>query len=123
MSNFDKVIFKKKTFSNILEDIYDNSRKTEKQINDLISNLSNFVDGPGAAAVIVPLIAQYLEVKVKNDEHLIKMAAIVQRAMDNSSGNGEFILTMDEEKALLEEAKKIHEQNISEKTLPLLKNE
>lgn len=116
MSEFNNVVFGKKTFSDILKDIYDNSRKTEKQISDLITKLGEQVDGPGSAAIIVPLIVQYLDVKVKNDEHLVKMAAIVQRAVQVSkskdSNNGEIFLTPEEEKNLLEAAKELQTANL-----------
>jgi hypothetical protein len=39
--------------------------------------------------MVVPLIKEYLDVSVKNDDSLIKMAGIVQRAMANSGGNGD----------------------------------
>ena len=106
MSDFNNIIFGKKTFSDILKDIYDNSKKTEKQISDLISNLGNNIDGPGSAAILVPLIVQYLDVKVKNDEHLVKMAAIVQRAITTKSNDsGELMLSPEEERDLIESAK------------------
>ena len=110
-NNFDNIIFGKKTFSDILKDIYDNSKKTEKQISELIVNLGEKIDGPGSAAIIVPLIVQYLDVKVKNDEHLVKMAAIVQRALINKANqySTELLLTPDEEQKLLETAKELRE--------------
>lgn len=109
MSDFNQNVFGKKTFSDILKDIYDNSKKTEKQITELIVALKDQVDGPGSAAIIVPLIVQYLDVKVKNDDHLVKMAGIVQRALvkNDPSGKGPFMLTSEEEEALLKEAKQI----------------
>ncbi len=50
-----------------------------------------------------------MEIGVKNDEHLIKLAAIVQRAMQNSTNNADGSLGIsDEEKAqLLAEINKI----------------
>ena len=51
----------------------------------------------------MPIIKEYLEVSVKNDEHLIKMAAIVQRAMvRNNSDDSIGLLTEEEKKQLLE---------------------
>ena len=57
----------------------------------------------GDATVIVPIIKEYLEVAVKNDEHLIKMAAIVQRAMarESNSESGGILLTEEEKKQLI----------------------
>jgi hypothetical protein len=91
--DFDQKIFGNKSFSDLLKNIYDNSREKEKQIKDLISGLKPFVADTQSALMVVPLIKEYLDVSVKNDDSLIKMAGIVQRAMANSGGNsdGDFL--------------------------------
>ncbi len=38
MSQFDKVVFGKKTFANILEEIYENQKKKDKHRNKFIEN-------------------------------------------------------------------------------------
>jgi altronate dehydratase len=85
--DFEQKIFGQKSFSDLLKNIYDNSREKEKQIKDLISGLKPLVTDTQSALMVVPLIKEYLDVSVKNDDSLIKMAGIVQRAMNNS-GNG-----------------------------------
>jgi len=85
--DFEQKIFDGKSFSDLLKNIYDNSSKKEKQIKDLISSLKPMVTDTQSALMVVPLIKEYLDVSVKNDDSLIKMAGIVQRAMNNS-GNG-----------------------------------
>lgn len=75
----ETVVFGKKTVSDILKEVYDNSKRKEVQINALIGELKPLVDNIGDATLVVPMIKEYLEVGVKNDEHLIKMLAIVQR--------------------------------------------
>ena len=106
----DQEIFKGKSFSNLLEDIYNNSKKKEKQITALIKDLQPMIKSVGDATVIVPIIKEYLEVAVKNDEHLIKMASVVQRAMARTElSGGEFQLTEDEKQQLLDTVKQIDE--------------
>ncbi|HAI40044.1 MAG TPA: hypothetical protein DCM40_19100, partial [Maribacter sp.] len=74
-TNFnDQELFKGKSFSSLLKDIYTTTKNKEKQINILISELKPLVKNIGDATIIVPLIKEYLEVGVKNDEHLVKMA-------------------------------------------------
>ena len=85
----DTTIFGKKTVSDVLKEIYDNSKNKEKQINALIGELKPLVENIGDATLVVPMIKEYLEVGVKNDEHLIKMVALVQRL--ESSGGKEVI--------------------------------
>ena len=103
-TNFnDQELFKGKSFSSLLKDIYTTTKNKEKQINILISELKPLVKNIGDATIIVPLIKEYLEVGVKNDEHLVKMAAVVQRAMTrNESIGGDFILTENEKQQLLD---------------------
>jgi len=100
--DFESQIFEGKTFSDLLKNIYDNSSKKEKQIKDLISSLKPMVTDTQSALMVVPLIKEYLDVSVKNDDSLIKIAGIVQRAMANSSGGSDdFILSESEKEQLL----------------------
>ena len=98
----NKEIFKGKTFSGLLEDIYTNSKTKDRQIKLLIADLQPLIKNSGDATIIVPLIKEYLEASVKNDEHLVKMAAIVQRAMArNENKNSDSPLLTEEEKRQL----------------------
>ena len=61
----------------------------------------------GDATLIVPLIKEYLEISVKNDEQLIKMATIIQRALQNVGEDGEFGISDEEKAELLEEMERL----------------
>ena len=52
---FDQVIFKNKKFSDILEEIYKDTKTKEKQVNGLISELRPLIQDSGNAILIVPL--------------------------------------------------------------------
>jgi hypothetical protein len=110
MNGLDNVVFGGKKFSDILEEIYNNQKKKEKQISALISELKPLVNEIGDATLIVPLIKEYLEIGVKNDEQLIKMATIIQRAMSNNgtAENG-FGISEEEKAQLLAEIDKFKE--------------
>jgi tRNA U34 5-carboxymethylaminomethyl modifying GTPase MnmE/TrmE len=122
MINNEFEIFGNKKFSELLKDIYDNSKKKDRQINLLISELKPLVKSTSDAAMVVPLIKEYLEVGVKNDEHLVKLAAIVQRMASNSSSNNEseFMISDEEKKQLLQAIEEIEDSSkkISVKELP-----
>ena len=107
MGALDSVIFGDKKFSDILGEIYDNQKKKESQITGLISELKPLVKDIGDATLIVPLIKEYLEISVKNDEQLIKMATIIQRAVQNTSEDSEFSISEEEKDALLAEMDKL----------------
>jgi len=99
--DFNQVtLFGSKTFSDLLKEIYNNSKDKEKQISSLIQGLKPLIESPGDATLIVPLIKEYMEIAVKNDEALIKMAGIVQRAMTTSTGGDDMLLS-DKDKEIL----------------------
>ena len=52
MSHLDKKVFGKKTYSNLLKEIYDNQHKKEKQISSLISELKPLIEDIGDATMI-----------------------------------------------------------------------
>ena len=107
MGQLDKNIFGGKNFSDILEEIYNNQKKKEEQISTLISELKPLIQDIGDATLVVPLLKEYLEISVKNDEQLIKMATIAQRAIQNEgSDDGNFGMTEEEKQQLLAEVKK-----------------
>jgi hypothetical protein len=105
--DFEQKIFGQKSFSDLLKNIYDNSREKEKQIKDLITSLKPLVTDTQSALMVVPLIKEYLDVSVKNDDSLIKMAGIVQRAMNNSGGGSDDFLSEAELDQIRGEVQKI----------------
>ena len=114
MGSLDHIIIKKKKFSDILSEIYDNQKRKETQITGLISELKPLISDIGDATLIVPLIKEYMEIGVRNDEQLIKMATIVQRALNNSSGEDALGITEEEKQQLIEELDKLN-SNFEEK--------
>ena len=107
MGNLDTIIFKGKKFSDLLEEIYSNQKKREEQVRALISELKPLVQEIGDATLIVPLIKEYLEIGVKNDDHLIKMATIIQRVIQSQSNENDFSISEEEKAQLLAEIDKI----------------
>ena len=101
MSHLDKKIFGKKTYSNLLKEIYENQKKKETQIGALISELKPLIQDIGDATMIVPLIKEYMELGIKNDEALIKIATILQRVYANDGASQDGFGISDEEKEQL----------------------
>ncbi len=109
--SFDAEIFGSKKFSDLLKDIYENQKKKDRQINLLIADLKPLITNIGDAALLVPVIKDYMEVSVKNDEHLVKLAAVIQRMVSKTTEEGSSFLTDEEKDALLKEIKSIGESN------------
>ena len=102
--NFE--IYKGKTFSGLCKDIVKNSESKKDQIDILISELRTLIKTVNDAVIIVPLIKDYYDVGIKNDEQLVKLAAVVQRLVAKGEASGEgpaMVLSEDERKQLMEE--------------------
>ena len=108
MGLLDSIIFKDKKFSDLLEEIYDLQQEKNNQVTVLINELKPLVQDIGDATLIVPLIKEYMEIGIRNDEQLIKMATIVQRVLNNSSGEEALGITESEKQELLEELDKLN---------------
>ena len=99
-------LFKGTTFSDLMKDIYHNSKRKSRQIEGLIKELQPMINNVGDATVIAPLLKDYLEVSVKNDDALVKLAAVVQRlvAGNKRDDEGSLLLTDEERDQLLKTA-------------------
>ena len=75
----EQEVFVGKTLSDIFKDIYDNSDAKRNQIGTYIGKLALMITTPEDAAVISPIIKDFLDVQVKSDEHLVRVAQIAQR--------------------------------------------
>ena len=89
MDPLNQIIFDDKSFSDLLKEIHKNQSKKSKQLASLIAELRPLITNLGDATVVVPLIKEYMEISVKNDDQLIKMAAIVQRLSTGTSTTGD----------------------------------
>lgn len=120
MAEFDQVVFGKKKFSDLLQEIYNRSTTKEKQITELIEQLKELIQNTGDAVMMVPLIASYMKLNLDNDDSLIKMAAIVQKAMVRGKETGDFLLPDSEKEELLKLAQEATAERAisSNKTLP-----
>ena len=97
MDPLNQILFDDKSFSDLLKEIHGNQKKKAKQLAQLIAELRPLVQSLGDATVVVPLIKEYMEISVKNDDQLIKMAAIVQRLSTGTSNTGDGGMLTEEE--------------------------
>ena len=122
--SIDYEIFEGKSLSSLFKDIYENTEYNRKQLDVLTRELVQFIKDGDTAIQIVPMIKEYLEINVKNDDQLVKMAGIVQRLISSENRGGaedEYGLSEDEKQQLLSgiettikdiqiESDKIHEK-------------
>ena len=108
MDSLNQIIFDDKSFGDLLKEIHGNQKKKATQLASLIAELRPLVQSLGDATVVVPLIKEYMEISVKNDDQLIKMAAIVQRLSTGTSLSGDGgLLTEEEMDQLMDVAEEI----------------
>lgn len=103
-------IFKGKNFQDILEEIHTHAAKKRESIEKLTDTIADMIKTPAEAAILVPTVKELIDIGIKNDEHLVKIATIVQRLMtsdgaSNIGAQGEWVLTQDDRDKLLKEAK------------------
>ena len=110
MSDFK--VFEGKSLSDVFKDIYDNSATNKKQLDILIKEIVGFIKDADTAVQLIPAIKEYLEIKVKNDEQLVKMASIVQRLVsaESKGSESEFGLSEKEKEQLVGSIEKVAQE-------------
>ena len=79
MTNFDFEVCDGKSFKDLCKDVIDRSTSKKDQLDTLISDIRDIIKTPNDVKSFMPRIKELLEVGVKNDEQIIKLAAVVQR--------------------------------------------
>ena len=113
MANFDDVtVFGNTSLSDLFKQIHKNNKDIDKQIGDFIETIKPMAtSNAGSATMLMPTVKDLIDVNVKNNEQLIKMAAIAQRAATIGANSGDNdLINMDEIEALLAEQKAVQEE-------------
>jgi len=123
--SIDFELFPGKNLSGLFKDIYENQQNKKQRISELIAEMRKLVRHAGDMAVIGPILKDLIDTSVKNDDSLIKMAAIAQRiigAQNKADGDAGF-LTDEEKNQLLNDLEKtakevvdVHEHKVDELT-------
>ncbi len=111
----DIELYKWKNFSSLCKEIVINQNEKKDQLDILVSELRGLIKTVNDAIVVVPLIKEYLDVGVKNDEQLVKLAAIIQRILsrpnDGADAGSPFMMTDAERKQLMDEVEILKKDN------------
>jgi len=115
--NFENIeVFKGKSLANIFKEIHNNQKDKDKQINELIENLKPLITNITDAIQLVPLLKDYLDIGIKNNEQLVKLATVIQRAVsvnksENGGGDDEMTIPKEEREELLKNAGLLKEKD------------
>ena len=97
----DFKIFGDKNFSDLSQEIYENSKLKKTQIELLVQEVHGYIQGIEDIAVVGPILKELLDVGVKNDDNLLKLATVFQRIMAKAGNNDDDISLSTEEVAVV----------------------
>lgn len=112
METKDYKLFGNTTMSDLMEDIYKNSVEKSKRLESIIHDYNKLIKTTDEAYNLGPIIADFMDISVKNDDQLVRLATVVQRivaAEHKFTEEGE-ILSEDEKKQLMEAARESLEE-------------
>jgi hypothetical protein len=78
-------IFGDKTLADLFKEIHDNQQDVKIRADEIIDNLQELVSDINNATIVSPLIKDYLDTVVKNNETLIKIAMIVEKSISRQN--------------------------------------
>ena len=119
--NLDFELYEGKKYSDLVQDVIKNHKSKQSQIKTLISNLTDMVDDAGTAVIMVPLIKEYLEIDVKNDDALVKLASILQKGGQASNDASQGGLSDKDLELLFSDIQKTTIEELPVKELPPIK--
>ena len=90
-------------YEDLLKDIYNHSEDTRSDIQALIKQLSALIGGPTEAVALMSHVTEILNARIRNDDLLVKVAAIVARARNSAKAGptGETYIIPEEERTQL----------------------
>ena len=98
----DIKIFGDKNFSDLSQEIYENNKLKKTQIDLLIQEVHGYIQGIEDIAIVGPIIKELMDVGIKNDDNLVKLATLYQRIMSKQPiDEGDVGLLTEEEKEQL----------------------
>jgi len=117
MIDKDTKIFEDKSLSDVFSDIYNNSKHKQVKIDGILDNVKDVLKDVSSASLLLPIIKEVLEISVKNDEQLVKLAGIIQKLLDKKevSSDPTQLFTLEEKRELLNRAKNENEIDVDEK--------
>jgi hypothetical protein len=80
----EKQIFEGKSLSDLLKELYNKQNETDVMVKEELIRLSQFINTPGDAIVIVPMLKNLMDSKLKNDETILKIVQLFKQQSQQS---------------------------------------
>lgn len=104
-------LFKGKSFKDLCKDIYVNQERRKEQIEVFIGDLRPLIKTVNDAMIVAPIIKGYMDAGNQNDDHLVRLAAIIQKIISShekaEAEGGSTFLSEQEKKQLMDEVESI----------------
>jgi hypothetical protein len=105
MSEMSLEFYDGKTLSDLCKDIITNAQNKRNELDVMVSELRNKIANVNDAVVLAPVIKAMMDTSVRNDEILVKLAAVGQRIVSSrASATGDGVkpgeITQEEMKVL-----------------------
>ena len=82
-------VYKGKKFSSLCRDIVSNTERRRVFIEEQLKRLTPMITTLGEAMAVYPLMTDLINASTKNDEQLVKFAAIIEKVVNRAEANGE----------------------------------
>ena len=82
--DLNQKVFDGKSLEDVVKEVYDHHKKKETDLKSEILRISTMITNPGDAVVLLPLLKGFYDSSLKNDETLVKIIQIFQKASEAS---------------------------------------
>ena len=87
--------------ADLFREIYTRSENRKNQLDVVLSDIQKHITDKNDALIFLPRIKEFMDVGVKNDEQLVKLAAVVQKMITLKEGGSDGEILSEEEKEQL----------------------
>jgi hypothetical protein len=78
-----QAVFEGKNLESLVKEVYDNHKDQDQLLKTEIKRLASMITNPGDAVVIIPMLKGLMDSSLKNDETILKLVNIFQKAAEN----------------------------------------
>jgi len=101
----DLILFDDVSMGDVLKQAYDNTVKTKKDLDTLITELKDEIDGKADITYLGPILNNYIDSRIKTNDQLLKFIATVQKLIGlstDAASHEEGIISSEEKEQLME---------------------
>jgi hypothetical protein len=82
--DLSQVVFNGKNLEDLVKEVYDNHKSQDQLIKTEITRLATMISNPGDAVVIIPMLKGLMDSSLKNDETILKLVNVFQKAAEGA---------------------------------------